>query len=198
MHAWSVGRLVGRSVVRKGSCNRRSVVRKSSCNRRSVVQKCSCSRLQVPKKNPKLGPYEGMRPFPKWVRPTPAMAVEEVSSGEGDVEMVVTGSPERVFSCEATGGAKGTTATEWHGDRGHNRCRDDGASHHHGRGLVSTLPVATGGVELPRPAGAQPNGKLRLLPPVREVAFSGAPAERQPYETDGAVVASRQTCFGDP
>ena len=108
------------------------------------------------------------------------------------------GSPERVFSCEATGGAKGTTATEWHGDRGHNRCRDDGASHHHGRGLVSTLPVATGGVELPRPAGAQPNGILRLLPPVREVAFSGAPAERQPYETDGTVVASRQTCFGDP
>ena len=33
----SVGRLVGRSVVRKGSCNRRSVVRKGSCNRRSVV-----------------------------------------------------------------------------------------------------------------------------------------------------------------
>ena len=108
------------------------------------------------------------------------------------------GSPERVFSCEATGGAKGTTATEWHGDRGHNRCRDDGASHHHGRGLVSTLPVATGGVELPRHAGAQPNGILRLLPPVREVAFSGAPAGRRPHETDGAVVASRQTCFGDP
>ena len=87
--AWSVGRLVGRSVVRKGSCNRRSVVRKGSCNRRSVVQKCSCSRLRVPRKMPKLGPYEGMRPFPKWVRPPPAMAVEEVSSGEGDVEMEV-------------------------------------------------------------------------------------------------------------
>ena len=87
--AWSVGRLVGRSVVRKGSCNRRSVVRESSCNRRSVVQKCSCNRLQVPKKKPKLGPYERMRPFPKWVRPTPAMVVEEVSSGEGDVEMEV-------------------------------------------------------------------------------------------------------------
>ena len=43
----------------------------------------------MPKKKPKLGPYEGMRPFPKWVRPTPAMAVEEVSSGEGDVEMEV-------------------------------------------------------------------------------------------------------------
>ena len=28
--------------------------------------------------------------------------------------------------------------------------------------------------------GAQPNGILRFLPPVREVAFSGAPAERQP------------------
>ena len=50
---------------------------------------------------------------------------------------------------------------------------------------------------LPRPAAAQPNGMLRLLPPVREVAFSGAPAERQPYETDGTVVASRQTCFGE-
>ena len=73
---WSVGRLCG-----KGSCNRRSVVRESSCNRRSVVQKCSCNRLQVPKKKPKLGPYERMRPFPKWVRPTPAMVVEEVSSG---------------------------------------------------------------------------------------------------------------------
>ena len=47
--------------------------------------------LQSPssvKKNPKLGPYEMMRPFPKWVRPS-AMAVEEVSSGEGDVEMEV-------------------------------------------------------------------------------------------------------------
>ena len=30
------------------------------------------------KKKLKLGPYEGMRPFPKWVRPTPAMVVEEV------------------------------------------------------------------------------------------------------------------------
>ena len=84
-----VGRSVGRSVVQKGSCSRRSVVQKYSCGRRSVVQKCSCSRLRVPKKKPKLGPYEGMRPFPKWVRPPPAMAVEEVSSGEGDVEMEV-------------------------------------------------------------------------------------------------------------
>eukprot|EP00439_Symbiodinium_sp_Y106_P024988 s7784_g3.t1 len=201
--AWSVGRLVGRwvvqkgscsrrSVVQKGSCSRRSVAQKGSCSRRSVVQKCSCSRRSVVQKCTSSAQEESQAGALRDDEAIPEVGSPSFSHGGRGGEL--RGGRCRV-GCE--GGAKGTTATEWHGDRGHNRCRDGGASHHHGGGLVSTLPGATGGVELPRPATAQPNGILRLLPPMREVAFSGAPAERQPYETDGTVVASRQTCFGD-
>ena len=189
--AWSVGRLVGRSVVQKGSCSRRSVVQKCSCGCRSVVQKCSCSRLRVPKKKPKMGPYEVMRPFPKWVRPPPAMAVEEVSSGEGDVEMEVpSGSsaarpPEVPKAPQLLSG----TGTEGITDAEMAELR------------IIMEEVWSPPFEAPSAVWSchgQPNGILRLLPPVREVAFSGAPAERQPYEANGTMDASRQTCFGDP
>ena len=185
-----VGRSVGRSVGRAEG-QLQSPVGRAEVQLRSPVGRAEVQ-LQPPssaQEEAQTGALRGDEAIPEVGSPSSSHGGR---GGELRGGRCRDGSPERVFSCEATGGAKGTTATEWHGDRGHNRCRDGGASHHHGGGLVSTLRGAIGGVELPRPAAAQPNGILRLL------AFSGAPAERQPYEANGTMDASRQTCFGDP